>query len=85
MVRTPLRTALENAASSVPRAWHTACNVLRQEVPVRHAVLAAAVAFQAPLGLGRGPVGDVTRRGVRELAAVVMRWLDRRRERIDGR
>jgi hypothetical protein len=46
---------------------------------MRHAVMAAALAFHAPLTLARGPLPGAARR----IAGVVMGWLDRRRRLID--
>ena len=48
---------------------------------MRHAVMAAAVAFSPRLKLARAPGTRTTRR----LARLVLRYLDRRRRRIDAR
>lgn len=45
---------------------------------MRHAVLAAAIAFRSPLTAGPVPFA------ARRIARVVMAMLDQRRKRIDG-
>jgi hypothetical protein len=46
---------------------------------MRHAVLAAALAFRTPITVG-SPVPPVAQR----VADVILAWLDRRRARIDA-
>jgi hypothetical protein len=77
----------ESAGSAVTRTLFAMARPLQrsdaplpQECLLRPAVLAAVLAFDSRLAWTRRPVRLVGRR----LGGMVMRWLDRRRQLVDG-
>jgi hypothetical protein len=71
-------------ASTVRDYWHGACISTLQsplEPPMRHAVLAAVLAFRTPVTVAAASPLPIA---ARRIGRVVMAWLDHRRKRIDG-